>query len=167
MSTSALRAANTIIEQSLENGQMVDQLKLQKLLYLAQGISLAVRDEPLFSDKIEAWRYGPVVRAVYNAAKFHGAAPIAALLPGIYLGAKTVGAEDTESIAVIAETLRAYGDLQGVQLVALTHRPGLPEGEPWVEARARATPRDQSPTIDLDLMRTSFKRLLKQQPIAY
>lgn len=167
MSISALRAANTIIERSLENGQMVDQLKLQKLLYLAQGISLAVRDEPLFSDKIEAWRYGPVVRSVYNAAKFHGAAPIAALLPGVYLGPRTISPDDGESNAVIAETLRAYGKLQGVQLVALTHRPGLPEGEPWVQARSRATPKDKSPTIDLELMRSSFKRLLKQQPISY
>ena len=31
---------------------------------------------PLFSDEIEAWRYGPVVRRVYNFYCIYGADPI-------------------------------------------------------------------------------------------
>jgi len=165
MAPTALQVANTIITRSLDLGRMVDQLKLQKLLYIAQGLSLALRDEILFPDRIEAWRYGPVVRSVYTAAKFHGAAPIAATLPGIYFSSKTIGSDDTAANAIVEETLRAYGELEGVQLVALTHRPNLPEGEPWVEARARASRRDESPIIDTELMRSSFKKLLRQQSV--
>ena len=44
----------------------ITHLKLQKLLYFAQGISLAMYDRPLFAEKIEAWQHGPVVRKVYN-----------------------------------------------------------------------------------------------------
>lgn len=165
MTPTALQTANTIIRQSLATGHMVDQLKLQKLLYLAQGISLAVRDRPLFPDKIEAWQYGPVVRSVYNAAKHHGAAPIAATLRGVHVGSKTIPESNSEAQSIVNETLRVYGDLTGVQLVALTHRPNTPEGQPWVNARARANPLNNSPTISVESMHESFKSLLQQQRV--
>lgn len=43
-----------------------EPLKLQKLLYLAQGYSYAFYDRPLFYDELEGWVHGPVVREVYN-----------------------------------------------------------------------------------------------------
>lgn len=49
----------------------ITHLKLQKLLYYAQGISLGLYSRPLFSENIEAWQHGPVVREVYgNFSKF-------------------------------------------------------------------------------------------------
>lgn len=44
----------------------ITHLKLQKLLYNAQGVSLAINDEPLFMENLEAWEHGPVVRDVYD-----------------------------------------------------------------------------------------------------
>ncbi len=44
-------------------------LKIQKLLYYAQGHYLAARGRTLFSDPIQAWSHGPVVPAVYHAFK--------------------------------------------------------------------------------------------------
>lgn len=41
-------------------------LHIQKLLYYAQGWSLAIRDTPMFVERIEAWAYGPVVPEVYT-----------------------------------------------------------------------------------------------------
>ena len=49
----------------------VDQMKLQKLLYFAQGHHLADFGELLFREDIEAWKYGPVVRVVYEADRDH------------------------------------------------------------------------------------------------
>ena len=43
-----------------------EPLKLQKLLYLAQGYSYAFYDRPLFMDDMEGWVHGPVVPAVYR-----------------------------------------------------------------------------------------------------
>ncbi|AYW50781.1 DUF4065 domain-containing protein [Tetragenococcus halophilus] len=37
------------------------ELKLQKMMYLAQRESLAFTDEPLFNDTFEGWKYGPVL----------------------------------------------------------------------------------------------------------
>lgn len=44
----------------------ITHLKLQKLLYYAQGISLGLYNRPLFKENIEAWQHGPVVREVYG-----------------------------------------------------------------------------------------------------
>ena len=46
-----------------------DPLKLQKLLYLAQGYSYAFYDRPLFNDELEGWFHGPVVREIYHMFK--------------------------------------------------------------------------------------------------
>lgn len=44
----------------------ITHLKLQKLLYYAQGINLGLHGRPLFEERIEAWQHGPVVREVYG-----------------------------------------------------------------------------------------------------
>lgn len=44
----------------------ITHLKLQKLLYYAQGLSLAINKEPLFAENIEAWKHGPVIPEVYS-----------------------------------------------------------------------------------------------------
>lgn len=44
-------------------------LKIQKLLYYAQGFYLAFTGEKLFSETIEAWTHGPVVKEVYQEIK--------------------------------------------------------------------------------------------------
>lgn len=54
----------------------ISNLKLQKLLYYAQGHYLARKGVPLFNDKIQAWAHGPVVPAVYHSFKEYGRAPI-------------------------------------------------------------------------------------------
>lgn len=53
-----------------------EPLKLQKLLYFAQGFSFAFNDAALFEDDIEVWVHGPVVRSVYQEYKDYGFNPI-------------------------------------------------------------------------------------------
>jgi len=54
----------------------LSNLKLQKLLYYAQGYHLALMHTVMFSDRIEAWSHGPVVPVVYRTFKNFGAGPI-------------------------------------------------------------------------------------------
>ena len=51
-------------------------LKLQKLLYNAQGVCLATMGVKLFEDDLEAWDHGPVVRSVYDTYCVFGRNPI-------------------------------------------------------------------------------------------
>ena len=39
----------------------ITNLKLNKLLYFAQGVSLARTDKTLFEESIEAWKLGTVI----------------------------------------------------------------------------------------------------------
>ena len=46
-----------------------EPLKLQKLLYFAQGFSYAFYDKELFNDDFEAWVHGPVIPSIYHEYK--------------------------------------------------------------------------------------------------
>ena len=52
-----------------EEPDYLSPLRLQKLLYYVQGWHLGAFERPLFSERIEAWKYGPVVPSVYQAFK--------------------------------------------------------------------------------------------------
>jgi uncharacterized phage-associated protein len=54
----------------------LSNLKLQKLVYYAQGLYLGIYGQPLFADDLEAWPHGPVVPALYHEYKGYGNAPI-------------------------------------------------------------------------------------------
>ena len=58
-------------KESEESGEKTDlsKLKIQKLLYYAQGYYSALYDKPLFEEEIQAWDHGPVVKAVYDEFK--------------------------------------------------------------------------------------------------
>ena len=50
----------------------ITHLKLQKLLYYAQGVFVAITGNRLFEEDIEAWQHGPVVVEVYDEFKKFG-----------------------------------------------------------------------------------------------
>ena len=65
---SALAIANFF----LENHKSISPMKLQKLVYFAHGWNLAISNNPLIKEPIEAWDYGPVISTIYNEFKLFG-----------------------------------------------------------------------------------------------
>lgn len=59
-------------------GDNISNMKLQKLMYYAQGFHLAMHNAPLFREPIEAWTHGPVVARLYHKYKQYeaGAIPV-------------------------------------------------------------------------------------------
>lgn len=53
------------LSQNDEDGELLTNLKIQKLVYFAQGFNIALNNEELFIESIEAWEHGPVVPSVY------------------------------------------------------------------------------------------------------
>ncbi|MEA4863719.1 MAG: DUF4065 domain-containing protein [Victivallaceae bacterium] len=47
----------------------ISNMKLQKLLYFAQGHALAILGHPLFDEDFEAWPHGPVIPSIYQRYK--------------------------------------------------------------------------------------------------
>lgn len=101
-------------------------MKLQKLVYYCQAWSLVWDEKPMFSEPIEAWSNGPVVRALFekHRAKFEVA--------------KWSG--DTNRLSKVQrETINAvlafYGGKSSQWLSDLTH-----QERPWAEARWGISP---------------------------
>jgi uncharacterized phage-associated protein len=67
-----------LLKAQEEDQELLSNIKLQKLIYYAQGIHLAEKGIPLFDDKIMAWLYGPVIPELYRKYKHCGAGGIPA-----------------------------------------------------------------------------------------
>lgn len=103
-------------------------MKLQKLVYYSQAWHLVWDEEPLFSEDIEAWANGPVVRELYQAhrGRFTLAGPEE-------IRAGNPGALTQSEQATVEAVLASYGDKSAHWLSELTHNE-----EPWRKARERA-----------------------------
>ena len=53
----------------MENEDYMTNLKLQKLVYFAQALSLVKNKKALFEDEFEAWDLGPVIPSLYQKHK--------------------------------------------------------------------------------------------------
>ncbi|MCY4005557.1 MAG: DUF4065 domain-containing protein [Rhodobacteraceae bacterium] len=111
--------ANWFIRRGLDENQPLSLLKLIKLIYIAHGWSLAIREKPLIIDRIEAWERGPVVPPVYYAFRPFGVKQTATF------GMNEAGI-DAETQDLLSAIYGNYKDLTGQQLSELTHLPGSP-----------------------------------------
>jgi uncharacterized phage-associated protein len=120
--------AKWFIEWAQDQGDPVSNMKLQKLLYYAQGQYLARHHEPLFTDPIEAWSHGPVVPSVYHEFKTLGADPIE-LPDSDPFQWSDVGRGDADFLSTVWNT---YGGYTAGRLRNMTH-----DEPPWKEAFSR------------------------------
>lgn len=133
MAATAKAVANRLLDLAGRDRKKIDHLQMQKLLYLAQGWSLAIIGTPLFKDNIEAWRHGPVVPTIYDALRGYGSRPIVSKLVDLDEDFEVVEAKGSftkfES-EIIDSVWNGYKDWSGPQLVNLTHE----EHSPWHNA---------------------------------
>lgn len=140
-------SANQIAEWFLYYNRMMMQeadadtisnLKLQKLLYYAQGCYLALRDTTLFDEKILAWKHGPAINEIYQKYKSYGSNGIRYI--------KTFNEnidDDTENI--LKQVYEEFGQYSAWGLRNMTHNE-----TPWIETV-------QSSEIKLDSIKNYFK----------
>jgi uncharacterized phage-associated protein len=144
--------ANYFMVRAYEDGIESDltNLKIQKLLYYAQSLYLALYDEPLFEEEIQAWRYGPVCPAAYRYySEFE-----AKQLP---IPEKTSLASLSEEIqAVLEEVWDYFGGYHAYRLSGMTH-----SEFPWQKARQNlpTTARSEAPILLEDLKALGLQKL--------
>lgn len=95
---------------------IVSNLKLQKILYFIQAKFLVEKNTPCFSEKIEAWTFGPVIPEVHQQYKIFGNAHI-----------PCVDVQDDFKIseqdkALIDNMIDKCAKFTSSQLVEITHR---------------------------------------------
>ncbi len=131
-----LDVARYFIAKAYEDGIEAEMtnMKVQKLLYYAQCLHLALYDEALFDEEIQAWRYGPVCPPAY---KFHSDFEANQLpIPSEEFLAQI----SQEKIELLAEAWHYFGGYYAYRLSDMTH------GEfPWKKAR-KGLPSEASST---------------------
>lgn len=92
------------------SGKVIDEMKLHKLLYLAQRESLAITGQPLFAEEFEGWKYGPVCREVRNCYTEDG------------MFSEDIHDITLESAYIVKNIIMQYGALESWKLSELSHR---------------------------------------------
>lgn len=113
----------------LSGGKPINQMWLQKLVYIAHGWNLAINKQPLVGGRIEAWDGGPVSRTIWNHFRDLGRNTANRLLgtpDGVPYEAEVTGLE----MAVLQHVWDRYGGYSGRELSEMTHQ----EGTPWSNA---------------------------------
>lgn len=119
----AVSVADEILKIAKRRGKLLTPMQLVKLTYIAHGWALAVLERDLFADRIEAWKYGPVIPRLYHATKQYGRSEI----PLHLIDDQAPPRFDADVTEFLEDVVEKYGDLTGFALSNLTHR----EGTPW------------------------------------
>ncbi len=130
-----------------ESGDSITHLKVQKLVYYSEAWSLALYDCSLFNDDIEAWAHGPVVPSLYHHLKSNGSSSLDVIEVDICF--------DDQSLFVLNEVQRVYGEISAKRLEYLTH-----QEQPWLEARGDLAPEAKCTNL---ILRESMKAYYEGQ----
>lgn len=136
--------ANVFLKLSQpEVGDVITNLKIQKLVYYAQGFHLALYGKTFFNEDIVNWEHGPVVVDLYHDFKSFGQNPIP--IPEEDIPEDLFSSEQME---LLEEISQVYGQFSAWKLRNMTH-----EERPWKET-------SRGDVIPLGLMEEYFKTQL-------
>lgn len=76
MEKDCLSLAKYVINDCYNKGKYINNLKLQKLLYIIQGKCLSKIGIPAFYDEIYAWKCGVIIHSVYFQFASYASEPI-------------------------------------------------------------------------------------------
>lgn len=127
----------------------VTPMQLIKLAYIANGYMLGLHGRTLFDEKVEAWRYGPVIPSVYKAVRNFGGNKIE------NLDSVADGIFSQEEKDVMGQVARKYGKYDGITLSSATHKPETPWSMTWGQNKSNAP-------ISDDLIENFYKGILQQ-----
>lgn len=111
----------------INDGDGISNLKLQKLVYYAQGFYGAVFGKPLFDEEISAWTHGPVVADLYRDYKQYGRNPI----PSV--SEFNINSLTKDEFELVEEVFEVFGQYSAWKLRNMTH-----EESPWIDYSADA-----------------------------
>lgn len=149
--STATTVANEILKIAKRKGLSLTPMQLVKLTYIAHGWALAVLDRDLFGDRIEAWKYGPVIPTLYHSTKQFGRSAI----PHALIDEDDPSPLAPDVNAFLEDVVEKYGHLSGYALSNLTHR----EGSPWHQVYEDGV---MNISIDDALIARHYKQMLDE-----
>ena len=164
----ALAIANAFLDCAEKEERTMSPLKIQKLVYIAHGWHLGILDSPLIAERIEVWRWGPVISSIYHEFKHFGNQAITGrgTIPkkvgygeykrgmDIEFVEPRIDENDEIRKKFIERVWELYGKYTGIQLSNLTHD----KDTPWYKAKS-----DDQAVIDDAAICEYYKNLAKSE----
>ncbi|SDR86601.1 Uncharacterized phage-associated protein [Mucilaginibacter mallensis] len=153
---SASLIAAAIVQKAIDEGDPVTQMKLQKMVYFANGYNLAKRDQKLIEEDFQAWKFGPVVPTIYNDYQLYGNMAISnfdksrSIYGSLGFDESSLGEDAKDAINY---TWKATAHLSAADLSKWTHK----EDGPWAKVYNQLEP---SIKIDDNDIKAYFKNFL-------
>ena len=114
--------ATYIISEYWKRGEIITNLKLQKILYYIQGYAYRFCNMAAFSEDIYKWPYGPVVPDVYFRYNHYHASPLQKTTKKDMTSALFYLKRDVALFGVIKDVIQASIDYSASDLVNKTHQ---------------------------------------------
>lgn len=149
----AIDVANFFITVGNYNvGNEMTNARINKLLYFAQGRHLADYNEPLFDEQIEAWKYGPIIKNVYDSFKHYG--------KNIIVDPKgdfDIEKMNDDDFQFLSDVFTNYADYSTSALINKTHEKDGPWDKVYIQ--------DKNMVIPLNLIKSYFLKQEKMRTI--
>lgn len=119
----------------------ITQMQLHKMLYLVQAAHLAWYGSPAFKERIEAWRWGPIVRTIAGHYKHFGKQPI--MKP-------ESGNPDTispKTHRIVQHIVARFGDVDAFDLADTTKVDGSPWKTVWGDRGENDSSQEEIPVV--------------------
>lgn len=149
MKDNALSVANYFIGLASADGEKIRPLKLMKLVYIAYGYALALLDRCIIDyrfDRVEAWKFGPVIPSVYHSFKIYGSGFVEKETTLFVTGEDGLGIvtpelQDPQAQTICRYVWNRYGKgYSDSELVSILHGKGTPWGKVYEEGKNNPIP---------------------------
>ncbi len=140
--------ANTVADffislGNADNEDPMTNLRINKLMYFAQGWNLQRFGKPLFQEDIKAWKYGPVIESIYKKYQSYGKNIITDCSEGF-----NISQIPSEEIQLLLDVYNKYRGYSTSRLVEKSHEENTPWAKTYVEGKSK--------TIDTSLIKEYF-----------
>lgn len=150
--------ADFFISLSNITGNLISNLKLQKLVYYSDAWHLANHGEPLIQEDFQAWVHGPVIPALYGEYKHFSWQPIDRPDLNEQAYASIREKFDPKTLLLMDAVTDSYFGLSAFELEKMTH-----SELPWRAARSGLA--DDEPSYNIiskESMREYYSSFIKK-----
>lgn len=169
MRPNALSVANYFVKLAKNDSSEIKLLGLVKRVYIAHGFYLAIFDKSFLDDrfdKVEAWKYGPVIPSVYHSFKHNKYSSITDYAEIMeyngtqeeFISPELDKDKDIDIIEVCNMVWNRYKQFTDRDMVELTHQAGTPWALCYIESENCTIPDTYTKLYYQKVIKAAMKR---------